>query len=149
MARQDERLMSDDTNGMMGAGMDATEQRENAKESPAGQDAMPKDVPATTLYSALRDRKSGMLESRQMQRAPFRAREFFAQYHGMTSEEIIDALAGYFVGFPLELPQKQKLLNALAQGLKPDQPVPVIKMAEEDLRATVQLLLSTAEYQVC
>ncbi|MBX7247213.1 MAG: DUF1800 domain-containing protein [Candidatus Sumerlaeaceae bacterium] len=116
---------------------------------PAGQDSGPSDVTGRTFARALGEHRANNLETRQMAQAPFHARDFFAQYHGMTAPEMVDELAMYFVGFPLDPKQRSKLINVLAQGTPPGQPVPVMKMAEEDLRATVQLLLSTGDYQVC
>lgn len=122
---------------------------ERLREGPAGQDAMANDIPGKTLTEAMKKRREGVLESRRMAMAPFNARAFFARFEGMTAEEIVDSAAEYFIGFRLEGAQRQKLIYALAQGVKPGMPVPVMKMAEEDLRATIQLLLSTAEYQLC
>ncbi|MGI8907060.1 MAG: DUF1800 domain-containing protein [Candidatus Sumerlaeaceae bacterium] len=120
------------------------------KNAPAGQDAMPRDIPSSSLYTALqKQRGANAFETRAMQRAPFKAREFFKQFQGKTSDEIIDGLTAYFIGFPLEPAQREKLKNVMAQAVPPGKPVPVDRVAEEDLRATVQLLLSTAEYQVC
>jgi hypothetical protein len=84
-----------------------------------------------------------------MERAPFNAREFFKQHEGKTADDIIAALTAYFVGFPLEPSQQEKLKAVMAQAVPAGKPVPVDKIAEEDLRATVQLMLSTVEYQVC
>lgn len=126
-------------------------QAESRQESmaPAGQDAMPREVPSTALYRTLQQRRAERMQSQSMARAPFKAREFFSRYEGKSAEQIVDTLAQYFIGFPLAEAQRQKLISALAQGVQPGQPVPVGRMAEEDLRATVQLLLSTVEYQVC
>jgi uncharacterized protein (DUF1800 family) len=119
------------------------------KNAPAGQDAMPRDIPSKSLYTALQQHRGDTFQTRAMQRAPFKARDFFKQYQGKTSDEIIDGLSAYFVGFPLEPAQRERLKNIMAQAVPAGKPVPVDKIAEEDLRATIQLLLSTAEYQVC
>ena len=84
-----------------------------------------------------------------MSLAPFRAPEFFSQFEGMTAEEMVDELVNYFIGFPLEESQKSKLIAALTKHTKPDLPLSITQIPEADMRATVQLLLSTAEYQVC
>jgi hypothetical protein len=119
------------------------------RDAPAGQDAMGTDIPARTFANALRQRRESTAGTRTMQRAPFRAREFFSRYEGMTATEIVDAMSAHFIGHPLEQAQRNKLIAALGQAVRPDQPVPVMRMAEEDLRAAVQLLLSTAEFQIC
>jgi len=131
---------------MQGDGMQAEAPE---RDTPAGQDAMPRDIPAQTLYNALQKRRAERVRNRVMEHAPFHARDFFAQFDGKPGPEIIGELEKYFLGFALSDDQRTKLLHVLAQGVQPDRPVPVKKMAEEDLRATVQLLLSTAEYQVC
>lgn len=135
---------------------------DDAPEAPAGQDAMPNDIPAQTFYRRLREQKEARAARRRPGRdrkasgkeraaasAPFDARQFFAQYQGKNADEIVDALTRYFLGFDLDTHQREKLKAALAQGVAPGAAVPVTRMAEEDLRATVQLLLSTVEYQVC
>ncbi len=119
------------------------------REAPAGQDAMGTDIPSRTFANALRQRRAAAGGARTMQRAPFRAREFFSRYEGMTATEIVDAMSGFFLGHPLDGAQRDRLVAALGQSVRPDQPVPVMRMAEEDLRAAVQLLLSTAEFQIC
>jgi uncharacterized protein (DUF1800 family) len=125
------------------------EDNDDPRQGPAGQDAMAKDIPSSTLYSALTERRAEKFESRMMERAPFRVRDFFKRFDGKTSDEIITALTNYFVGFPLEAAQQDKLKDVMAQAVPDGKPVPVTKIAEEDLRATVQLMLSTVEYQVC
>jgi hypothetical protein len=144
----------------MDAGTSVTGKEARARDVPAGQDAMPSDVPSKTLYTALNQKKAAKrkmakvpekdrLKTLAMENAPFDAREFFMQFKGQTSEQIIDRLVNYFIGFPLEDAQEYKLTQVLAQAVPPGMPVPVEKMSEGDLRATVQLLLSTVEYQVC
>ncbi len=125
---------------------------------------MPRDIPSRTFYNKLRERKqkakgyAGMSkeERRQaimldeaMKLAPFDARKFFNQYKGKSADQIVDELGHYFIGFSLDAGQRARLQTIIGQSVAPGQPVPVEKMAEEDLRATVQLLLSTVEYQVC
>lgn len=137
---------------------------ETMVDPPAGQDAMPRDIPAQTFYNKLRERKEkaksyagmskderreALMVDQAMKLAPFNAREFFSRYKGKPADEIIAGLEQYFIGFSLDAGQRARLQSALAQGVAPGKPVPVEKMAEEDLRATVQLLLSTVEYQVC
>jgi len=125
------------------------EDNDDPRQGPAGQDAMAKDIPSSTLYSALSERRAEKFQSRVMERAPFQARDFFKRFDGKTSDEIITALTNYFVGFPMEPGQQEKLKDVMAQAVPDGKPVPVSKIAEEDLRATVQLMLSTVEYQVC
>ena len=84
-----------------------------------------------------------------MEIAPFKAREFFGKSSGQTADESVDGLSNYFIGFSLDDQQRARLKNIIGQSVADGQPVPVNKMAEEDLRATVQLMLSTVEYQVC
>lgn len=132
--------------GMMDDGMDSIM---GPEPEVAGQDAMPRDIPSQTLYSAIKARRRTNPSERAMAIAPFEARDFFRNYEGKNSDQILDALMEFFVGFPLDEKQRAKLQAALAQGVPRDAPVPVSKMSEEDLRATVQLLLSTVEYQVC
>ncbi len=149
---------------MDGGMMAPAKDEDTMVDPPAGQDAMPRDIPARTFYNKLRERKQkaksypGMSkeerrEAKQlddaMKLAPFDARDFFSRYKGKPAAEIIDGLAHYFIGFSLDDNQRARLQTVLAQGTAPGKPVPVEKMAEEDLRATVQLLLSTVEYQVC
>lgn len=159
-------------NAMMNGGTMMAEQDDEKDDvSPVGQDAMPKDIPTRTFYKKLAERreekrsknkpakkmtaqeKAAIREERKLEtaaeHAPFQAREFFAKYKGKQADEIITALSHYFIGFDLSDAQRTKLKNVLAQGVQPGQPVPVERMAEEDLRATIQLLLSTVEYQVC
>lgn len=123
---------------------------------PAGQDAMPPDNPSRTLYGALRRRQPGnrarekvSREMEAMALAPFQARGFFSRYEGMTAGEMVDHLIEHFIGFPLEESQREKLIAVLSRNVKPGQPLSVTQIPETDLRAAVQLLLSTAEYQVC
>lgn len=142
--------------GMMG-GDKPRNAAEEIERGPIGQDAMPRDIPSKTFYQILTDnpRKNDNKKRKDnkppspMELAPFDAREFFAQYQGKNAEEILLNLTGYFIGFPLEEQQYAKLKNALAPGLAEGKIVPLDKVHEEDLRATIQLLLSTAEYQVC
>ena len=134
---------------MIMMGDDGAMKPEVEKNAPAGQDAMPKDIPSKSLYQALEQHHTNNFQTRAMQRAPFKARDFFKQFEGKNADQIIDGLTAFFIGFPLEPAQREKLKNVMAQAVPPGKPVPVDRIAEEDLRATVQLLLSTAEYQVC
>lgn len=135
---------------------------DDAPDTPAGQDAMPKDIPAQTFYRRLRELKAARLAKREEKKgpkrrgkdraaanAPFDAREFFRAYKGKNADEIVDGISRYFLGFDLDARQREKLKMVLAQGVAPGGVVPVERMAEEDLRGVVQLLLSTVEYQVC
>jgi len=150
-------------NSMMANGMMAPED-DDTPDTPAGQDAMPKDIPAKTFYNKLRERRdkkrkmAGMTKEERreqamldeaMEIAPFKAREFFSKYSGKSSDEIVEGLSKYFIGFSLDDQQRARLKNIIGQSVADGQAVPVNKMAEEDLRATVQLMLSTVEYQVC
>lgn len=147
-------MMGDEMGGdsMMGGKNPA----EEPDRGPAGQDAMPRDIAAKTFYQILSnapDQKNRKRNSNRppspMEIAPFEARKFFTQYEGKDIEEILIHLTGYFIGFSLEKSQYAKLKEALAPNIPVGVPVPVGKIQEEDLRATIQLLLSTAEYQVC
>jgi uncharacterized protein (DUF1800 family) len=153
--------------GEMSGGMGGQAAKDDDHAAPAGQDAMAKDIPSRTFYEKLRERRAAKgkggarpekmtpekRETLRMQiaadAAPFEARKFFAQYKGKNADQIIDEMAHYFLGFDLDDSQRAKLKQVLAQGTAPGAPVPVERMAEDDLRATVQLLLSTVEYQVC
>lgn len=152
-------MMAPQDNMSAGATMEA-----EVPDAPAGQDAMPRDIPAQTFYNKLRQRRDDrkklagmtkeerreyMMTENAMKVAPFNAREFFAGFKGQTGEQIIAGLSKYFIGFDLDNQQREKLTTVLAQAVEPTAPVPVDRMAEEDLRATVQLMLSTVEYQVC
>jgi len=117
-------------------------------ERPAGQDAMPADIPGRTFAEALRSRR-GSARREQRNSGFFQAREFFAKYHGMTAGEIVDSLATYFVGFPLEESQRDRLAAILSGGGSLNRPVAIPAVPEENLRAVVQLLLSMPDYQVC
>lgn len=150
---------------MMDGGMAGPSADDSESTAPAGQDAMPRDIPARTFYNKLRerkemarnyagmtkeDRRAAMERDQAMKLAPFNAREFFvSQYAGKPADQIIDGLTQYFIGFALDDGQRNRLLTIIGQAVPAGTPVPVEKMAEEDLRATVQLMLSTVEYQVC
>lgn len=156
-------MMQSDSGGdsmmMMGTSPD-----DDDSTAPVGQDAMPRDIASQTFYRKLRERRAERRETRNMtpeerrrhreesrllSQAPFEAREFFSKFGGRTPEGVIEALEGYFLGFALDNRQRMRLKEVLAQGVPDGKIVPVDRMAEEDLRATVQLLLSTVEYQVC
>ncbi|MCX7718551.1 MAG: DUF1800 domain-containing protein [Candidatus Sumerlaeaceae bacterium] len=118
------------------------------QDRPAGQDAMPPDNPSRTFAEALRSRRTtGRSDTRNA--GLFQARAFFARFHGMKPAEIVDALAAYFLGFPLDETQRERLAAILAGGGSPNRPVAVTSVPEENLRAVVQLLLSLPDYQVC
>lgn len=138
--------------------------KEDENDAPAGQDAMPKDIPAQTFYNKLRERRQKLKETAGMTKeerreqmmleaamkiAPFEARDFFMSFKGQSADQIVTALSGFFIGFSLDPNQTQKLETIMGQAVPAGTPVPVEKMSEEDLRATVQLMLSTVEYQVC
>jgi uncharacterized protein (DUF1800 family) len=134
---------------------------EGGSTSPAGQDAMPSDVAARTLYEAMLRQRNNRAAARranpeqaarerQMEAAPFDAQAFFARYEGMKAEEVVDDLANYFLGLPLDPTQKSKILAALMDGgLEAGAPLSIAALPEKNARAAVQLLLSTVEYQVC
>ncbi len=154
-----DNMMSGGDN-MMGGDRDD----DDSPDTPAGQDAMPKDIPARTFYNKLRERRDkarqykGMSKEERreqfmldqaMEIAPFEARKFFVKHKGKTAEEIIVDLENYFIGFALSDSQRSRLKTVIGQSVADGKPVPVERMAEEDLRATVQLMLSTVDYQVC
>jgi uncharacterized protein (DUF1800 family) len=161
VAEREDRMQMHDDDSMMQSAMndeaanngDKMQEDDDAaqrlRDAPAGQDAMASDIPSRTLAKAIQQHKAGVLETRQMARAPFEARTFFSRFEGMSADEIVDEMSQFFLGYTLDGSKRQQLISALAQGVSPGAPVPVMKMAEEDLRATVQLLLSTAEYQLC
>jgi hypothetical protein len=129
--------------------------------APTGQDAMPSDVAARTLYEAMlrqrdnrvarrRQTPAETARQRQMDAAPFDARAFFARYEGMTAWELVDDLANYFLGLPLDTAQHQRIVEALTDGgIDPSIPLSIAALPEANARAAVQLILSTVEYQVC
>lgn len=125
-------------------------QRE-AADGPVGQDAMPADIPGRTFADAVRRRgaQAGAGAGPRVLRAPFRAREFFARFQGMTANEIAAAMSWYFLTVPLDQRRQEDLARIIASGRKLTEPLPVAALPEENLRDAVQLLLSTAEYQVC
>lgn len=144
-ARRQPDAMMDET---MRDRMQETMASDTDRERPAGQDTMPPDNPGRTFAEALQSRRAaGRREARNP--ALFQAREFFARFHGMTAGEIVDSLTAYFIGFPLEESQRERLAAILTAGGSPNRPVAITSVPEEDLRAVVQLLLSTPDYQVC
>jgi hypothetical protein len=143
----------------MGQMMMGEEPEERGMMAPAGQDAMPTDVAARTLYEAMmrqRESRQGRVSSSaletdiQMAAAPFRAHEHFSRYEGMTPRRVVAEMANYFLGLPLDAQQEHRVLAALtAGGIPADEPLAVATMPGANLRAAVQLLLSAVEYQVC
>ena len=128
---------------------------------PAGQDAMPADVAARTLYEAMLRQRNNRASARrlspeqatrqrQMDGAPFDAQAFFARYEGMTARDVVDDLANFFLGLPLDAGQHARILEALTDGgIEAGTPLSIAALPEKNARAAVQLLLSTVEYQVC
>lgn len=81
--------------------------------------------------------------------APFDATKFFARADGLPLEKVVDFLAEYFHGRPLNEDQRAKVLEALAGGVPATTPMNAAQWDVERLRGTIRLLLSTAENQVC
>lgn len=82
-------------------------------------------------------------------RSPFHPREYFARWNGLPLNEVVDRLADLFYGHPLGEVQRREIIATLGGAWTPAAPFNAQSTDLDRLRATVHLMLSTAEFQLC
>jgi uncharacterized protein (DUF1800 family) len=88
-------------------------------------------------------------DSKKFKRAAFDAAAFFRKWEGRTAADLVDDLVAYFCVAPLNAEQKKLLVKTVHPKGKPNDVLTLKNAHEAYVRATVHLLLSTAEYQLC
>lgn len=73
--------------------------------------------------------------------------KYFTAYAGRPAGEAVDGVANYFLSRPLDPAQRQVLLTAL--GIPEATPISKDRLDVAGISATLHLMLSTAEYQLC
>lgn len=76
-------------------------------------------------------------------------RTFFASLQFRTAGECVDQMAAHFLTVPLAPEQRETLIQALGATQGADTPLRGGSVNPKNVMATLHLLLSTAEYQVC
>ncbi len=80
---------------------------------------------------------------------PFDAASLFRQIEGQSVGQALDSLCDRFLGRAVASSQRTLLLGILAPGAPESAPFTLLVSSDSRLRATVHLLCSTAEYQLC
>jgi len=80
---------------------------------------------------------------------PWKSTKVFSQLSFQTAGECIDELEAMFLSTPLNEEQRAILLTGLGTSLREKDPLDESSLNEKQMTATLHLLLSAAEYQLC
>ena len=80
---------------------------------------------------------------------PWKSQEVFADIRFKTAGECIDKLADSFLSTPLNDEQRAVLIKSLGERMHEKTEITVADLNRQNMDATLRLLLSTAEYQLC
>jgi uncharacterized protein (DUF1800 family) len=80
---------------------------------------------------------------------PWKSKEVFSELSFNTAGECIDQLEAIFLSSPLNKEQRTVLLAGLGESIREKDVLKLNSLTEEKMNATLHLLLSTAEYQLC
>lgn len=104
---------------------------------------------ATGMMDAPRGEGSPGPVGLQLPEQPLNARAFFSRYDGLSTREVIEALAERFYVVPLREDQLFQLTRSLEAGAPGAGPFEAGRWPESSLRGVLHLMMSTAEFQLC
>jgi uncharacterized protein (DUF1800 family) len=81
--------------------------------------------------------------------SPWKSKEVFSELTFKTAGQCIDQLEAVFLSTPLSKEQRTVLLTGLGESVHEKDELKISDMNEKAMNATLHLLLSTAEYQLC
>ena len=101
------------------------------------------------LDEAGTSRRRRRARERMRKHGPVDVQRLFKEYDRETIATAVDSLAQRFLSVPLAPEQRIALVGTLAPGRDEDDRFMSRDAKESDMRATLHLLMSMAEYQLC
>jgi uncharacterized protein (DUF1800 family) len=103
----------------------------------------------TTMEPAMQDTTMKAAEGSAARPQPWNARRFFTSLDFKTAGECVDQMAQHFLCVPLSAEQRTVLIDALGVSGGENASMSGRNVNPQNLMASLHLLLSTAEYQLC